>query len=747
MISYLRREWQSFGETVTLANTFNSEQTPNKTDNEKPVKAGDRYCYVGERNRTKYYGEARGFSLGQPNMRVDTTEFITYTGEVQNGITYVNQAPSCATILYIEFTASQDASMDNEPLTSFSVEAVKCEYQNGVSEMTVYTDATSLDPPRQKILLYGFTLGGVRGLTGGSVSVVIRAVPEVTRANMIIASTADECFTWNDSCVQSRKMGNDARLIIYEQEDGFWKIITETIWIKLKPYFRAYGTMGGAFKNWLVDSGFEKYQHDYTYEREGVTINAHTITYANPTGKAGYRQDWRPATDYNGEITVLQPGDTFTVWYYEDVWQINQAIYAKNFQSDSQAAGQLQNVGNLKFKMNYIPAFASIKNKPGKVDYMYLNGGFAQVDTVGYTGMAIILNFICTGKKFYTSDNNTHVDAAISPYISYIGDDYRLSGGTLYRQGCCSGFAAGYDDVVPEHDMTISYTVMKPSDPDFVTGGESYGESITSDLEVSIRNLQDQINSILAEMNIQQVTSAVFTAITNLGELPGLFSNITKVFSKAKDALSKLKKRKGSPPSPIAATSIVDRVTADVPNVTIVNKMPEEYELGIIYNSIRAKKLLAERKHDFGAFAIATETKLPYIVKASSLPRNHIEVVKSKGISISGSDIVQFDPMRSVLSTMKRKNAEIINYKIDPELAHEVLSQMSTTATRSLFSLNVRKQIHLNNSFTSPTYGQLVDRILDDGELLDILGKLNQNTVGELFQEFFERIQSMLREY
>lgn len=295
--------------------------------------------------------------------------------------------------------------------------------------------------------------------------------------------------------------------------------------------------------------------------------------------------------------------------------------------------------------------------------------------------------------------------------------------------------------------MTISYTVMKPSDPDFVTGGENYGESITSDLEVSIRSLQDQINSILAEMNIQQVTSAVFTAITNLGELPGLFSNITKVFSKAKDALSKLKKRKVSPPSPIAATSIIDRVTVDVPNVTIVNRMPEEYELGIIYNSMRTKKLIDERRHDFSTFAIATETKLPYIVKASSLSQKHIETVRSKGISIGESDVIQFDPMRNMLSTMRRKNAEIIDYKIDPELAHEVLSQMSTTATRSLFSLNVRKQIHLNNSFASPTYGQLVDRILDDGELLDILGKLNQSTVGELFQEFFERIQSMLREY
>lgn len=62
------------------------------------------------------------------------------------------------------------------------------------------------------------------------------------------------------------------------------------------------------------------------------------------------------------------------------------------------------------------------------------------------------------------------MDQALNPYISYIGDDYRLSGGTLYRQGCCAGFAAGYDDVIQEHDMTISYTVMKPSDPDFVTG-------------------------------------------------------------------------------------------------------------------------------------------------------------------------------------------------------------------------------------------------------------------------------------
>nr|ADF57897.1 structural protein VP4 [Human rotavirus B] len=750
MLTYLRREWQSFGETVTIKNTFNAQEDDSQStrkDDDRPVKTKDRYCYKAELNRSKYYHDVQGFSLGQSDLHIDPTQFIMYSGTISNGISYVNQAPSCGTVLSLKFTPGNSSLIENLHIEPYKVEVLKIEHVGNVSRATLLSDIVSLSIAQKKLLLYGFTKLGVQGLTGDVVSVETKRIPTPTQTNLLTIEDSMQCFAWDMNCANARSTNQDSRLIIYEQEDGFWKIVTETLSIKLKPYFKAYGTMGGAFKNWLVDSGFEKYQYDYVYMRDGMTVNAHTITYVNPSGKAGLQQDWRPATDYNGQITVLQPGDGFSVWYYEDKWQINQAIYAKNFQSDTQAQGCLENFGPLKFKMNYIPAFAEIRNKPGKVNYAYLNGGFAQVDASGYTGMAIILNFVCTGEKFYASDNNTRVDDKITPFISYIGDYYTLSGGDFYRQGCCAGFAAGYDDVSPEHDITVSYTVMKPSDPDFVTGGENYGESITSDLEVSIRNLQDQINSIIAEMNIQQVTSAVFTAITNLGELPGLFSNITKVFSKTKEALSKLKSRKKTSPMPIAATSIIDKTTVDVPNLTIVNKMPEEYELGIIYNSMRTKKLIEQKRHDFSTFTIATEVKLPYISKATNFSDQFMTSINSRGITIGKSDIIQYDPMHNIFSAMNRKNAHIINYKIDPDLAHEVLSQMSTNSTRSLFSLNVRKQLHVNNSFDTPTYGQLVERILDDGQLLDILGKLNPNSVEELFGEFLHRIQHQLREY
>nr|WLD25312.1 VP4 [Rotavirus B] len=751
MISYLRREWQSYGDTAKIAGDWNDDSTNDqksvteKNKRETPVKVEGKYCYSSPQTKERYEQELRGFSLGITDEHIDPITLQLYSGEITNGYTFINTNPSCQTIIRIKVTSDNKTSIGGELLTSFECFVTAIKKQSNQYILSYYSNL--LEPSQKKLLTRCFSTAGCYGLVGGPVFAEVSIVDKYTGSGYTTSTTA-ELYTWDDVCTVipdaklriGEKQTAGSKIIIYEQEDGFWKVLTETLSITLKAHFKPYYTMGGTFKNWLVDSGFEKKELQYTYDRNGEEIHATTLTYPKPTGKAGVNQPWRPATDYNGQVVCLQPEDIFTVWYFEDKWQINNAIYAKNFQSDTMASGVLENKGDFKPRMNYIPSLAKIGNKPGKVDYRYLNGGFAQVDTSNYTGMALIFNFICTGTKFYANDNNQPVNSALNPYICFVGRNI-YHDGYHYLKGCCTGFASGYDDVEISHDITISYTVMKPSDPEFVTGGDQYGQSITAPIEMSIRDLQDQINSIRAELNIQQVTSAVFTAITSLGDLPGLFSNITKLFSKFKGMLSKIKSKKIKT-KPVKGTMVVDRHSVDVPNVTIINRMPEEVELGIVYNSLRKSD-----KHDFPTFALSTEIDLPYIQTTSSLTPKFKQYLQKRGLLSADDAVIQFDSMNSTFSTLRKKNADILNYKIDPEIAHEVLSNMSNSATRSLFSLNVRKQISLKNEFNTPTYNQLIDRILDDGALLDVLGKLDRNSISDLFQEFLDRMRDMLSFY
>nr|QGH58959.1 outer capsid protein VP4 [Rotavirus B] len=591
-----------------------------------------------------------------------------------------------------------------------------------------------------------FSIAGCSGLVGGPVYLQVSVVYRVTQSNVKHNINNSTDNTYGKTFVERHELCRrccanvGSKIIIYEQEDGFWKILTETLSITLKGYFKPYYTMGGAFKNWLVDSGFEKYELNYKYTRDGQEINATTLTYPKPTGKAGINQPWRPATDYNGQYVCLQPDDIFTIWYFEDKWQINNAIYAKNFQSDTMASGVLENEGELRFRMNYIPSLAKIGNKPGKVEYRYLNGGFAQVDTSNYTGMALIFNFICVGRKFYANDNNQPVDSTFNPYICFVGKNI-YHDGCHYVQGCSSGFASGYKYVMISYEITISYNVREHSHQEGVTVLQQYNQLIDRIFEMT-GDLLDRTGANKARRKSVQITSRVFRLdVTTLGDLPdGLFSNITKMFSKLKGMLSKIKNKKVKT-KPLKGT-MIDKQSIDVPNVTIVNRMPEEIELGIVYNSLRKTD-----RHDFPAFALSTEIDLPYIQTTNSLTPKFKQYLQDRGLLSVDDAVVQFDSMNSTFSTLRKKNADIINYKIDPDIAHEVLSNMSTSATRSLFSLNVRKQISFKNEFSTPTYNQLIDRILDDGALLDVLGKLDRNSVSDFFQEFLDRMKDMLSFY
>nr|AHZ32880.1 outer capsid spike protein VP4 [Rotavirus G] len=778
MLRYLENEWRSYGGDLHSESGVGAVKAASKIknrkrdidnkaeiDKEKPIFDGNRYCYNKSQKIKEYEQELKPFTLGQSETRVSSEQFYVYSGRVLENTKYFAVDPPCGTKIRLHFDEKGDVSISGESFEPIYIEvAGVSKRDDGQYEVTVYRDRNlPISNAQGNVICRGMSHGGIFGIQGtGQLQLSSSIIPEITYGyQMKVVTTTNDMFVWGE-CIQTKestrnlisserkekqnKISPESRVIINEQVDGFWKVITETISIELQGYFKPYATMGGAFKNWLVDSGFEKYEHKYSYERDGQVVNAITVTYPNPTGEAGMDKSWRPQTDYNGPYKVLQPGDQFSIWYTEDKWQIANAIYAKNFQSDSMAEGKLENNGDLIFRMNYISGLDKIANKKGWVKYRYVNGGFAQVDTSTYTGMAIILNFQCTGEKFRTIGNNVRLNNRESE-VAYVGDIYTDTSRLFYRENCCAGYAAGYNDDIIKHRMTISYTALKPSDPEFVTGGDAYEESITTPLYNKIRDLQDQINSIRAEINIGQVTSAVFEAITNLGNLPNLFANVVPVFTELKTALNVLRGKKGRKHNAINATTMIDKNNKHFPEVTIKNKMPEEVELGIVYNSIRGKKYIERNQHEFAKFALSTEIELPYISRAETLTKATRQKLIDKGILTDDVRVVQIDPMDTTISVLRGKHADLAKYKLDRELVDEVLSEMSSNSTRSIFSLNVRKQIFEKNEFSLPTYGDLVDRILDDGQLLDIFGRLNRSTAEQLLDEMLDRINDMLTRF
>ncbi|AFL91895.1 VP4 [Rotavirus G chicken/03V0567/DEU/2003] len=769
MLSYLRKEYATFGGTSDTSKSDQSEATSRSInekeikEREKPVKSGDYFCYRQQQNRTIWNSDAFGFVLGENIEPKEDSGNIIYRSTLQGDLKFIyNEVcdPKLKIKIYMESGGQLSVTIDGiqKQIDTMDVDVIF----NDDGTITATQDDVKDINEDQKFII-------IKLLDINSHSYTSNAILEMTyiqnvRTTRPLKITTDhlqitKCSQDNGPPpIVLRGLNHEetfdvkfngienSRTIISEEMDGYWKITQETVAIKLKFGIEAKGVMGGAFKNWLVDSYFVKKQLDYTYTRDGATVSAKTVTYVSPTGKGGIAQPSRPATDYNGQFTVLQPGDIIEVWYAEDQWQINNAIYAKNFQSDTMASGWIGPVDSSKliYRMNYIPSLAKITNYSGKVQYKYESGGFAQMDAVGYTGLAVIFRFRCVGDKWYNESWQSWYDRDNSR-IAYIGERYTDSTGWIYRPGATYGFGAGYPLQEYTHDITLSYTVLKPSDPEFVTGGDNYQESITSDLYEKVRDLQDQINTIKAELNVSGVTSGIFEALTNIGNLPQMFSNFVEVFSKVKVAILGMRK-KNVKPKPIEAIQIVSKVDVQKPLIqSIAKQMPEEIELGIIYNSIRNKRLRERQIHEIDKFAIATEMELPMIQRTETLKPKFKKYLRERGMLPENAHAIEFDAANNKFSVLLKEKADILSYKIDKELAHEVLSEMSTSASRSIFSLNVRKQINLDNNFSSPTYADLVNKILDDGELLDVLGRIDKHRLENYVEEFVTRIEDMLQ--
>nr|AXF38732.1 MAG: viral structural protein 4 protease-sensitive [Ruddy turnstone rotavirus] len=783
MLSYLKREYQTYGGfgatngsledgTNTSTNTRATSDADGSYSNVKknlPVKNGEYFCYR-QRQSNDYIGITPSkFKLGMERSDNSISEWL-YRGVLTGRVDLMTKI-SCEPKFYVSVKKNNSTSVtdpkvtvDGEIIAVFEFEAYI--YDNTVSNAKVRRFDTTNDHEgllgeNQTKLVEKLLTPGIKEYSDSDLLLQIRQVSEIPNVGTEITQEITigpftTCMdddtsegggyanTISDSTYDKGLPGISGRTIIAENMDGYWKIIQETIPITLKFCVEAYGTMGGAFRNWLVDSGFKKKEISYEYMRDDELVSATTVTYVTATAKGGINQPSRSQTDYNGQFTVLQPGDLIEVWYTEDRWAIKDAIYAKNFQSDTRAEGQIgpSDPETLIYRMNYIPAFSSIRNKSGRVKYRYDSGGFAQLDATNYTGLAIIFRFRCYGDNLYL-EKNQQVPNIVEDDVAYIGADFRIPPG-LYRAGTVYGYGAGYGPQEMSHDVTVSYTVLKPSDPEFTTGGDNYQESITSDLYDKVNDLQQQIYDMQASINVSGVTSSVFEAITNIGNLPDLFVKAVDAFTVVKEAFGALR-RKTHKPKPIRATQVIQNNNSKLmQTATIENIMPSEVDVGIIYNTLRDKR---KKGHHFDAFVLATETELPVIQRVNTLKPSFIEYLRKRDILPENAEIMEFDPMKKSVNFLLKEKADILSYKIDPEIADQVLGQMSSSAMKSLFSLNVRKQIMLDNNFSSKSYADLVDKILDDGELLDVTGKLSRNKLEEYVREFVDRIENLLGYY
>ncbi|ASV45158.1 outer capsid spike protein VP4 [Rotavirus G] len=784
MLKYIKRELASFGEGSERAVEVSAPSGTTRTRRKKetthegkeiPVKTDSgMYCYRNEQRIETYAQEVKAFTLGvNTPMYAQDFDKVIYYAELAN--------EAMPTIECTGFKQSDTVTVVISGVGQINgVQVLNGTYvwQKSGQNIVVWTDRVDNNI---KIMFVGILTPGTQ-ITG---DLTVKVIGKDTRGlahkytlmpsdgitNPFICTTRSARERTRENR-RNRVRKREPRIIISERVDGYWKIVRESMSIDLRFSIKAYGTMGGMFNNHLVDSGFEKTQLNYTYQRDGETVRAITVTYVTPNDEAGMYVPSMSQTSYNGKFKVMAPGSLIEVWYTEDRWQVNNAIYAKDFATDSQARGEITSTQPLIFRMNYVAGFDIILNTPGKIDYQYYNGGFAQLDADGYTGLAIIIRFICTGPKYRSPEREFDYmpigDERI-PYLTTIGkwshmytDDHTQE---KINSQVVAGFGAGYPEVIKQHNMTVSYTVLRPSDPEFVTGGDQYQQSITSELEVKIRDLQQQLNDLNASINIGNVTAGAFEFLTNIQNLPSLFSNFTEVFSNimktVKQAKAKPKvksynvaalRRKGRNRKVLGdyfefeKAKLIDDSIFD--QIDDAFKFLDEDSVGsVLYSTIKEAIPKYKGRADMQVLplAIAMDVELPVVAKTGTLSNKFKDWMRNKGMDIESSDLIEVDTMNKSLSMVGRKNKDILKYKIDNEMINEILSEVATSRNRSLFSLNMRKQIgEMKYGRGNVTMERLLDSLMNDKELIDISRSLSPQEMVNIFDEIAERIRDSI---
>nr|BBF94970.1 viral protein 4 [Porcine rotavirus H] len=554
---------------------------------------------------------------------------------------------------------------------------------------------------------------------------------------------------------------DQSRIVISESKDGFWKIRTENFSIQLKIAFEGYGVMGGTFGNWMIDSGFKTVELNYEYERDGKTVYATTVTTPKPTRKCGQHKPYFGQLQYSGQMMALSHNDIVNVYYTERDWTLANAIYAKNFATDfNQTFTVTANSSDFLVRTNVLPHY--VPNSPGIATIGFSSGGFGQIDTSNYTGMALSFRFICLNDDLRTPANYPREIAetfANSGHISY----YCQNGTCTVEADSISGYGSCYARKIVELPMSVTYTTLIPSDPEFVTGGTDFAQTVTAKVEDSIIALRNEVNDIITRMNISDLTSGIMSFASMALSFPQIVEGVVnatrsvmKAFQKVKGKVNGVAQRlRGrrrirlfDTESIISETpTLADSVRINSRHPSLVNMLSDDQTFTALHNFAAS----TSRNADEIVYMQPTVTTRiinstpPAIVPADAIVYSDIKKIsKVVGRDISSDSILEFNQIRNTISILD-DTKHLAEYAVDPDVIDLVLSKMAGGHARSLFSLKVRKHLLDSvdpDSFVKYSYHDLVGKILNDKQLIDITNNLSVEKQLDLAKEFTELLKN-----
>ncbi|AKA63276.1 VP4 [Rotavirus I] len=532
--------------------------------------------------------------------------------------------------------------------------------------------------------------------------------------------------------------------ILQQKVEGFWKIVSEVFNIKLKITIDSRGIMGGPFGDWLVDNSFVTVENKYTYQRDDETINAITITTCYPSAQTGTEKPWAWASDFKGHAVALIPGDIVEVRYTEDKWTLANSLYAKDFDTDSQASFTVPSTreeakndpSDIKFYMNYIPAFAYIKNSTGMSHFKFHSGGFTQIDAKGYTGLAMVFRFKA---QEFDKWNSNIINPEYGHMFSNIGD-HGLNTQYNPAPGAQPGFQACYAARNYDIDMRVAYTALTPSDPEFTNGSTNFVSTVTLDIEKTIDSLQQHINKLQAEVNIGQVTTGIFELLTNLYNLPQTLQGFMSTFRDIRSAIKRFSNKrkemlKGRNREAINSKYSLENLlsttdTASLNDDQLLSLMSKTSNIAMKADNVNVLQPVV-------AATILESTPLLQTTVTSRV-RNKFVKMQSRVIPEEGS-LLEIDFNRQRLTFASHSGISTI--PIDYETIDEILGSMSHGFTRSLFSLQMRKNVFNGSGIGKHT----LDDIINDKKLLDVTGHLTPDLQRQFFIDFINQYAAAMK--
>nr|WBV74311.1 VP4 [Bat RVJ-like rotavirus BtSY2] len=568
------------------------------------------------------------------------------------------------------------------------------------------------------------------------------------------------------------------RAVINTTQNGFWQAVTENFRIKIKLNIEAWGVMGGPFQNWLTESGFKTVEDNYTYERDGETVHATTVTTPLPTKEAGYWTPQHGAIFFTGKCMVLSSDDLVNVWYTEDSWRLNNAVYAKNFATDlNQTIKITASHHDFIFRQNKLGGLALIENYPGFVKLGFHSGGFGQIDTSSYTGLAVLLRFRVLNPTFPRQwetviDNDDEFKdgfASLGFKMRDVGD----TTSTIYGVSSVTwqGLLAGYPRKTSEMDVNLTYTALLPSDPEYTTGGSNYAETVTSAIFDSLNDLRMTVNGIIASQNIDGIVGGIMTAVSIAASFPQLiegvinavrttFNFMRNIVSASGKFFKRLKKTTISIKGKvfkIKTKTYFDSITSNVRLTEFKKLVDDDIIFTTLHNfAVSAKKNKVDFTNNIKNAILDTvdldpivtsrilNANVPVIAKKEMIKPEIYEAILETVPEIQTAKLIEINPISNNIATLL-PNGKIVERIVPYEMIDLTLDNIGGGYAHSLFSLKLRKAAYrLKNKNNKINIEHLLDKILDDRELFDINNPLTSEIMKEIYDEFIKIVNNAL---